>query len=81
VVLQQAPVAVALQDLAQCPHVHIDRAVADPIEVPLGLEAFDRLARDGRQQNSPRRSFTIAKRSSSNATVRSRFAFRLVAAP
>ena len=51
VVLQQARVAAALQDLAQCPPVHVDPAVADPIEVPLRLEAFDRLARDGRQQN------------------------------
>ena len=50
VVLQQAPVAVALQDLAQCPHVHVDRAVADPIELSLRLEAFDRLARHGGQQ-------------------------------
>jgi hypothetical protein len=44
-------VAVALQDLAQRAHVHADRAVADPIELPLGLEAFDRFARDDRQQH------------------------------
>jgi hypothetical protein len=44
-------VAVALQDLAQRAHVHVDRAVADPIEFPLGLEPFDHLARDGRQQH------------------------------
>ena len=51
VVLQPAPVAVALQDLAQRAHVHVDGAVADPIELPLGLESFDRLARDGRRQH------------------------------
>jgi hypothetical protein len=45
------PVAVALQDLARRARVHVDRAVADPIVFPLGLEAFDQLARDGRQQH------------------------------
>ncbi len=43
--------AVTLQDLAQRPHVHVDRAVADPIKLTLGLEAFDRFPRNGRQQD------------------------------
>jgi hypothetical protein len=39
VVLQPAPVAVAFQDLAQRAHVRVDRADADPIEFPPGLES------------------------------------------
>jgi hypothetical protein len=50
------------------------RNVADRIKLPLGLQAFDRLARDGRQQHVAEAVLHDANRCSSNATVRSRFA-------
>lgn len=74
VVLQTAPVAVALQELAQRTKVHVDRAIADSIEVRLAWKPsiVSRVMVDS--SRSPRRSCTIANRSSSKATVRSRFA-------